>query len=200
MVYRSFMTVITKNTTMDPISIALMGISLLGSIAGGANSSSQNRKIDEYISKKSSDLKSSYDRDYNRNYMDTDVAKSTSTLLQNQFSDALKKLSGGSVVGGRSQEDLVGAADKLKQGYDNSLLRLAGNATLDKDRLTSEFNRRDDNLSSLYLNNLQSKSNNGSNLMANSLDTMGNAAMMYGMYGDGLGGLWGKKGFGQGIV
>lgn len=182
---------------MLPLALAALG--LLGTGVGMIGSAQQNKKFDQYLSGRSKDLQSSFDRDYNRNYLDTDIGQSTSRLLQNQFGESLKNLSKSAVAGQNTVEARVGAADKLGENYSDALLRLAGYGTQYKDNLRQEFNRRDDALQNLYGQNIQAKVQNFSNLANNSMNAM-TTALMLGDYGDGLGGLWGKRGLGQGIV
>jgi len=188
---------------------AILGIaSLAASAFGAAKSAKANRAIDEQIASRQSELDNWYNKEYNQNYLDTDEAKSTVTLLREQLRDQMKKVDQNNAITGASDERRVATAEKLNRGFGDSLTRLAGYGTRHKDAARRQYMYNNMFLDNQELQNLQGKSQNWSNLMGNAMNTFGgameaDAAGAFSKYDDSLQKWWsgmGKKAGGVGEI
>lgn len=143
--------------------------SLLASGGGMIGSSRTNNKIDEKIAGKQNDLQTWFDKEYNKNYFNTDQAKSAISALKDNFSETVKANRGRAAMLGSSNEAVVGSTDKAQKSYANSLLRLAGHGTQYRDALRREYVARKTGLDNAELSNLENKSQNWSNFASNAM-------------------------------
>lgn len=142
-------------------------LAVAASLYGSLKSAQANQNIDADLQRRSSDLDSWYNREYNQNYLDTDEAKSTLKVLRNQVKEQMKKVDQGNAVRGASDEARVATADKLNQRYSDAVTRLAGHGTQYRDNIRREYQGLKMNLDNMNLQNLQNKSQNWSNYMGN---------------------------------
>jgi hypothetical protein len=181
---------------MNPAVLLPILISLIGQGIGMAGSAKANRRVDDFITGRTKDIQSAFDKEYNTNIFDTAMGESVRQSLLNNFTQASKKLAGNSAVGGKTIEDQVGSMNRLKTGYDNALLQLAGQGTQRQDMLTRNKDARLDNMAGVMLQNLASKGQNWANLGANASNAGSSMAyasamnpnMFKGIFGPSFGG------------
>jgi len=149
---------------------ALALASLVGSAFGTGQSALANRRIDRRIGEQEKELQYWFDKEYNRNFFDTDQAKSVISTLRNQHKDTLRSVAGDSAVTGASNEAKIAATEKTQKGYSDALTKLAGYGTNLRDSLRREYITRKSGLENLQLANLQNKSQNWANFMNNAMN------------------------------
>lgn len=144
--------------------------SLASSAFGNAKSAQANKRIDNKLNADRRELDYWYDKEYNKNYFDTDQAKSVIGTLKDNFRDTVDATKGKAAVTGASNEAVVGAMDSAQKNYSNALMRLAGYGTDYRDSLRREYVTRNTGLNNLELANMENKSKNWSNFIGNALN------------------------------
>lgn len=153
---------------------AILGIaSLAASAYGMAKSAQANKAIDKQIAGQESELDTWYNKEYNQSYLDSAEAKSAITILRNQIREQMKKVDQNNAITGASNERRVATADKLNQGYQDAVSRIAGYGTRYKDSVRRQYMYGKMGINNLELSNLQGKSQNWSNLTGNAMSTAG---------------------------
>lgn len=151
------------------IGAILGGISAASSLFGSLKSAQANKRMDNQLQRRQSELQSWYDKEYNTNYLDTAEAKGTLRVLSNNMKESMQKVDQGNAIQGASDEARVATADKAQRRYGDTVARIAGHGTQYKDAIRREYAGRKMNLDALQAQNLQQKSANWSNFANNAL-------------------------------
>ncbi len=195
---------LNSNIIAMSVGLALSAASLAGNIFGNIMSAKQNREIDDILAGRMNDLQARFDKDYNTQFFDTDQAKSVIQTLSNQHERSNKRIENAGAISGASAEAKVAQRAKSQEVFGDSLTKLAGYGTQYKDMKERQFNRRDDTLQNFYLQHEMRKADNWSNFM-NNASNVGQGGIAADAVGGGNGqgsifNLWGKEGFGKGII
>jgi hypothetical protein len=164
-------------------------VSLIGSGAGAIGSAKANKRYDQYLEGRLSDLEKWYNTEYNTPYLDTTSGRAALSSLRTYYGDAMKKVSQGGAITGASDEAKVATGDKVQKGLADSVMRLAGYGTQYRDSIRREYQGLKMNLENMQQDNLARKSANWNNLMNNSLNAGIGAAELFG--GEDIGDVFG---------
>lgn len=157
--------------------------STLVSMFGSAGSARANKRYDQYLEGRLSDLNNWYNTEYNTPYLDTTSGRAALSSLRTYYGDAMKKVSQGGAITGASDEAKVATGDKVQRGLADSVMRLAGYGTQYRDAIRREYMGQKMGLENLMQDNLARKSANWSNLMNNAMNLGIGAAELGGMEG-----------------
>jgi|AMWB02.1.fsa_nt_gi hypothetical protein len=141
--------------------------STLVSMFGSAGSARANKRYDQYLEGRMSDLDKWYNTEYNTPYLDTTAGKSALGSLRTYYGDAMKKVGQNSAITGASDEAKVATGDKVQRGLADSVMRLAGHGTMYRDAIRREYQGMKMGLENLQQQNLANKSANWNTLMSN---------------------------------
>lgn len=158
-----------------PIGLVLGLASLAASGYGMYKNAKANKAADQQLADRQSELDAWYNKEYNMNYLDTEEAKSTIKLLQNQMKEAMKKVDQNNAIKGASDEARVATADKLNTRLNDAVTKLAGYGTQYRDSIRREYQGLKGNLDNLQYQNLLGKSQNWANFSNNAMNTFGTA-------------------------
>lgn len=158
-------------------------VSLIGSGAAAVGSAGANKRYDQYLEGRMSDLDKWYNTEYNTPYLDTTSGKAAIGSLRTYYGDAMKKVGQNSAITGASDEAKVATGDKVQKGLADSVMRLAGYGTQYKDSIRREYQGQKMGLENMQQDNLARKSANWSNLMSNAMNLGIGAAELGGMEG-----------------
>lgn len=171
--------------------------STLVSMFGSAGSARANKRYDQYLEGRMSDLDKWYNTEYNTPYLDTTAGKSALGSLRTYYGDAMKKIGQNSAITGASDEAKVATGDKVQKSLADSVMRLAGYGTQYRDSLRREYQGMKMGLENMQQDNLARKSESWNNLMNNAMNLGIGAAELGGMEGgEDIFGLLRKKGGG----
>lgn len=172
-------------------------VSLIGSGAAAIGSAGANKRYDQYLEGRISDLDKWYNTEYNTPYLDTTSGRAALGSLRTYYGDAMKRVSQGSAITGASDEAKVATGDKVQRGLADSVMRLAGYGTQYRDSIRREYQAQKMGLENMQQDNLMRKSQNWNNLMNNAMNLGIGAAELGGMEGgEDIFGLLRKKGGG----
>lgn len=149
------------------IGTALAVGSSLVSLYGSLKSAEANKRYDQYLNKRLSDLDTWYNTEYNTPYLDTTEGKAALGSVRTYYGDAMKKVSQNNAITGASDEAKVATGDKVQRGLSDTIMRLAGYGTRYRDSVRREYQGLKFPLENLQQENLARKSQNWSNLMTN---------------------------------
>lgn len=144
--------------------------STLVSLFGSAGSAKANKRYDQYLEGRLSDLEKWYDTEYNTPYLDTTSGRAAIGSLRTYYGDAMKKVSQGGAITGASDEAKIATGDKVQKGLSDSVMRLAGYGTQYRDSVRREFMGQKMGLENLQQDNLMRKSQNWNTLMNNAMN------------------------------
>jgi hypothetical protein len=139
-----------------------IGSMLTGIIAqqGAANA---QRKAEANLAKRRQELDLEYKHDYNLDFLNTPMAKSSISLLSQKYIENARKVAQGSVISGASDEKTVAAAEEMQKPYVGAISNLAGYGQQRQDSIRSSWLSSDQHLADLQYGNDLQKAQNWSN-------------------------------------
>lgn len=93
------------------------------------------------------DLNSWFESEYNKDFMNTDMAKSSIASLNRQADRNLDQMTNAASFGGMTQEGQIASRGKLNETYADAITKLLGYGTQYKNNVRSQYDYR---LQSLY--------------------------------------------------
>ena len=157
---------------VDPISIGIAaGSALFGaaSSAIGAGEAAQERKKAEGILKaREREEQNTFNQEYNKNYLETDAAKTAQNKVQEQMQQQADALNNNAIKTGATTETKVANADKMQKSYTNFMGDMVARGEAYKRALLAAHQNRqamsDNQKLGTMEGNAQSYSNAGNNI------------------------------------
>jgi hypothetical protein len=165
---------------MNPITIASLLASAVGTGVGSFSSAKQSRKYDKYLDNMRHKNQNWYDKEYNTNYLDTDEAKSYIRTMLDQVKEATGRQESKGAITGATAEKSVAMKDAMNKNFNTGVTHLAGYGTRRKDRIQEMFMNREGQFDNMKLMKFLKNQQNWDQFTANSME-MGQNAMLSGM-------------------
>jgi hypothetical protein len=153
-----------------------IGSMLLGGLnqirAGKAAKEAQDK-----LNQRKKELDLEYKLDYNLDFLNTPMAKSTISLLSQEYIKNARKVAQGNVISGASDEKAVAMGEKLQEPMVNAISSLAGYGQQRQDMLLAENRRSQNALFGMDYGQSMQKSGNLMNAASNAFGAAGSLAM-----------------------
>ena len=174
---------------MEPVTLALLlgGLGLGMKAFGQSQSAGLQKKYDELLQGRMSDVESVFNKEYNKDFFQTDVAKSTVKALQDRMKLESDKLKQTSVRTGATPESKIASKGELQKGYGEVMSKLLGYGTNYKNQLRQRRDYLMNNLFGLEGENIKGQQDSWGNFGGNVMGDMGSLAMLAGLGGGGIG-------------
>lgn len=179
-----------KVLNMIPLLVGA-AISIGGSAVSSIAQGNAAKKQEDMLNEKRDEAEARYQHQLGTDYLDTDAAKSTLSMLRKQNDKQMEALGNDAVKSGASEEAKVAAASKLNENYAGAAAQLAGYGTQYQQALEDKYLRRVDSLDSALMGVEGQKANAWGAVGAGATQLGG--AVMSG-YGNGVFGGDGAKG------
>ena len=177
------------------VGAALAVGSTLVSLFGSLKSAEANKRYDNYLNKRETDLDNWYNKEYNTNFLDTTQGRSAVGALRTQYGETMKKVSQNNAIAGASDEAKVATGDKVQRSLAGDVARVAGYGTYYKDNIRREYQGFKHNLQNMQQQNLANKASQWGTLMDNATNASIGFAEAGDAFGDGSGSGWLKDVF-----
>lgn len=115
---------------------AALGVA--GNIFGQFQANKAMKKSDAYNKQRMNDVGSWFNKEYYKNYLDTDAARSGLSRLQTQFKDASKGLANQAIAGGATPESVIAQSGQMNKTYADAVTGLVGAGDQRKDMIKSQ--------------------------------------------------------------
>jgi hypothetical protein len=158
---------------MEPLSIAALLASLGMQAFGQSKSAGLQKEYDERLQGRMDATESEFSKNYNKDFFNTDVAKSTVKALQDRMKVESDKLKQTAVRTGATPESSIAAKGELQEGYGETMNKLLGYGTNYRDQLRQRRDYLMNNLFNLEGQNIQSKQQSWANFGGNTSDALG---------------------------
>lgn len=134
----------------------------------------QRKRYENQLQGRVDDLNEWFNREYYRDFLDTDIARSSIRGLMQQQDRQLEAINNAAAQGGATAESNIAAKGKLNEGFADAIARLLGYGTQYKNDLRSQYDYR---LQSLYqpINDLQQQRINDYALNSQNITAAGNS-------------------------
>jgi hypothetical protein len=173
---------------MDPLSLISGGTQLLGTVAGLWGSANDQKKFDrkynELITGRENDITSLFNKEYSKDFLQTDVAKSAVKDISENYQNTLKNNEKNVVKGGGTTESQLASRESANDTYNDALSKLTSYGTQYRDSLRQNYEAQMGQMFNVKANALQQQNAQNQQKWAN---IQGNAAGL----GGSLAGLFG---------
>jgi hypothetical protein len=174
-----------------PLSLLSGGAQLLGTVAGLWGSANDQKNFDkeykELISNRENDITSLFNKEYSKDFLQTDVAKSALKDISENYQNTLRNNEKNVVKGGGTTESQLASREAANDTYNDALSKLTSYGTQYRDSLRQNYEAQMGQLFGVKANALQQKNAQNQQKWAN---IQGNAAGL----GGSLAGLFGGGG------
>lgn len=141
---------------VDPISIAGMALSGLGSIYGAVKANQNRKEAEQILAKEKADLQEWRDREMNTNYLQRADSQALLKDVREQGEEYLRGMSNDAVRAGMSDEAKVAMAQQANKAYSNAATQLAAQGQQHKDNVENVWRTQKDKYDQLEIQNLLS--------------------------------------------
>jgi len=97
------------------------GLQVLGNIYGQIQANKAQKKYDGYLSQRRNDLTSKLNTSQNRDYLDTDQARSSMEMIRKNMEQSRKATQNAAIQGGATAESVIASEDKLNGRYQDAV-------------------------------------------------------------------------------
>jgi hypothetical protein len=161
---------------MSAALIAGLGISALASGAAMFESGRQARKNDRMLNKMFKETTSWRDRELNKDFLETGVAKSAITLLNRKAKKDNEAAGNNNAASGATTDQALANRGKINEGYSNAVTKIAGMGTQHKENIRRDADNRIMGIRHMQMNNNTQKAQSCMNL-ANNVSNLGSAGI-----------------------
>lgn len=173
-----------------PIGMAAAG--MFSKIYGGIKSGKANREAEGIVDNQITDLNSWYDVEKNRDFLESNVARSAITNVLENIEDRNKQVDSTAAVTGGSDASVIAAKAKSQDQYSNTIRDIASYGTARGDRIEDRYRTNLSQLMGQKTNIQTGKAANAGRLSEAGGQLISAAGSMYspgaGMFGSGAGG------------
>lgn len=158
------------------IPLAIAAVQLGAQMYGSAKSAQARNKMSHQLARKRSDLQNQMSSELSKDYLDTDVAKSSLKKLKEMYSDNMTRLEGNGAKQGLTEEAKVTAAGGMNKSYADAVSQIAAQGTAYKDNQRRYFQGKIDSLDGMIYGNESADAGKWSEF-GNNVANAGGAAM-----------------------
>jgi len=115
------------------------GLGTAANIWGQYQANKAAGKAEAYNKQRMNDVGSWFNKEYYKNYLDTDAARSGLSRLNTQFKDASKSLANQAVAGGSTPEAVIAQSGQNQKSYADAVTGLVGAGDQRKDQLNYQY-------------------------------------------------------------
>lgn len=141
---------------VDPISIAGMAVSALGSIYGAVQANVNRKKAEGILEQQKADLQEWRDREMNTNYLQRADSQALLKDVREQGEEYMRSMNNDAVRAGMSDEAKVAMAQQANKAYSNAASQLAAAGQQHKDNVENTWLSQKDKYDQLKIQNLLS--------------------------------------------
>ncbi len=141
---------------VDPISIAGMAASALGSIYGAVKANVNRKKAEGILEQQKADLQEWRDREMNTNYLQRADSQALLKDVREQGEEYMRSMNNDAVRAGMSDEAKVAMAQQANKAYSNAASQLAAAGQQHKDNVENTWLSQKDKYDQLEIQNLLS--------------------------------------------
>lgn len=141
---------------VDPISIAGMAASALGSIYGAVQANVNRKKAEGILEQQKADLQEWRDREMNTNYLQRADSQALLKDVREQGEEYMRGMNNDAVRAGMSDEAKVAMAQQANKAYSNAASQLAAAGQQHKDNVENTWLSQKDKYDQLKIQNLLS--------------------------------------------
>jgi len=163
---------------MDPITLGLGAVSLGSTIFSAIKGGSANKANEDLLAQQEESNEAFYNN--NRNFMDTNLAKSVLERARKQYEDRGKISDSKAEVTGASAEQVVAEKSAANEGYNDIVRNLAETGTRYTQNNDFQYRNNLNRLLSARMGLNQNKAESASNAASNAAGLLGSAAMLGG--------------------
>jgi hypothetical protein len=164
--------------------LASAGLGLASSIYGGIKSAQANKEFESQIDKQESEAEAFFNNRVNRDFMETNAAKSVVEQLRKRYLDQAKQIDSQTAATGGTAEANIAAKGKLNEGFNNVMSNVAQNATGYQENAENSYQNQISDIAKQRMLLAEKKNENATNLMGAGASLLGTAADLGAMEGD----------------
>jgi len=143
------------------------GVGAAANIWGQSQAEKAARKSEAYNKQRMDQLGSWFNKEYYRNYLDSDAARAGLSRLQTQFKDANKSQANMAVAGGSTPEAVIAQSGQNQKSYADAVTGLVGAGDIRKDQTMYQYKGLMQPLEANQANILAGKANQWNQFGAN---------------------------------
>lgn len=152
------------------------GLGLASSIYGGIKSAQNNKEFENQINQQESNAEAFFNNRVNRDFMETNAAKSVVEQLRKQYLDQAKKIDSQTAATGGTAEANIAAKGNLNENYNNVMSNIASNATDYQENAENQYQNQVSDIAKQRMMLAEKKNENAMNLVAGGASLLGTAA------------------------
>lgn len=152
------------------------GLGLASSIYGGIKSAQDNKEFENQINQQESQAEAFFNNRVNRDFMETNAAKSVVEQLRKQYLDQAKKIDSQTAATGGTAEANIAAKGNLNENYNNVMSDVAGQATGYQENAENQYQGQISDIAKQRMMLAEKKNENAMNLVAGGASLLGTAA------------------------
>jgi len=154
--------------------LATAGLGAAANIFGQWQANKAAKKAEAYNKQRMNDVGSWFNKEYYKNYLDTDAARSGLSRLQTQFREASKGVANMAVAGGATPEAVIAQSGEMNKTYADAVTGMVGQGDIRKDNLKAQQQGMMQPLENNQANILAGKVQGWNQFGKNVADTSGN--------------------------
>lgn len=151
-----------------PLIVPLIGMAASAGISayGQSQSAKANEQVNNYLQSRINTLTNKYNNDYYKDFMDSEVARSTMSRLGSEYKEMAKNITS-SAAAGTTAEAEIAQKDNLQKRFGEAMNNLAGMGTEYKLNLKQQYDNNMMNLEGQKMSLLQQQAQKWNNLGQN---------------------------------
>jgi hypothetical protein len=160
------------------------GLGLASSIYGGIKSAQANKEFENQINQQQSQADTFFNNRVNRDFMETNAAKSVVEQLRKRYLDQAKEIDSQTAVTGGTAEASIAAKGQVNENYNDVMSNVASQATGYQENAENNYQNQISDIAQQRMMLAEKKNQNTTNLMAAGASLLGTAADLGALDGD----------------
>lgn len=160
------------------------GLGLASSIYGGIKSAQANKEFENQINQQQSQADTFFNNRVNRDFMETNAAKSVVEQLRKRYLDQAKEIDSQTAVTGGTAEANIAAKGQVNENYNDVMSNVASQATGYQENAENNYQNQISDIAQQRMMLAEKKNQNTTNLMAAGASLLGTAADLGALDGD----------------
>ena len=121
------------------VAVATAAVGVGTSIYSSVKANKAQKKLEANNASRMNDVGSWFNKEYYKNYLETDAARSGLSRLQTQFKDASKSQANMAIAGGSTPEAVIAQSGEMNKTYADAVTGLVGAGDARKDNINYQY-------------------------------------------------------------